>query len=189
MPLSLSASNEDDARRILFKALDLFQSASGAMMDYEIKLTRLFTQTGSVTLKGEKTYNYTKKSIIWSDGTTTWKLEPSKKTVTVFSTAHMKRKPLGSQISSVRHNCHYSYRQETGGYLVNIKSDDSKADIKEATVLINRRTFVPSQFRMKVGFVWVTVNISNFRTGNVSDAVFRFNPKNYPGCKLVDKRK
>ncbi len=189
VPFSLQAANEDEARRVLFKALDLFQNANGATMDYQMKLTRFFTQTGSVTLKGEKTYNNTKKATIWSDGTTTWKLEPSKKTVTVFATAHMKRKPLGSQINSVRHNCHYSLQQDAKNYHVHIKSNDSKADIKEAIVQIDRRTFIPSQFRMKVGIVWVTVDIFNFHIGNVPDALFRFNSHAFPGYRIIDKRK
>ena len=189
VPYSLQAGEEDTARRILFKALDLFQNPKGATMDYEIKLTRFFTQTGSVTLKGEKTYNNTKKSTLWSDGTTTWKLEPGKKTVTVFTTKHMKRRPLGSQLNSVRHNSRYSMSQDAQYYHVHIKSNDSKADIKEAEVQIDRNTFIPSQFRMKAGFVWVTVDIHNFHIKNVPDALFHFNPHAFPGYKLIDKRK
>ena len=189
LPLPLKAGREADAQSILMRSLGLLQHPNGSSFDYQMKLTRFFTQSGSLILKGKKTYGKSKKNTMWSDGTTTWKLSPDESEVVVYRTADLKRKPLGELLDEVRHNCKYNLeKSQEGTYLVHVRSLDMKSDIREATVLIDARSFVPKQFRMKVGLVWVLVDIQNFRTGNYPDSFFQYQPKEHPRAKIVDRR-
>ena len=60
--------------------------------------------------------------------------------------------------------------------------------ISEMVITINKQTYVPSQIRMFQNKQWTTIKVSNFRTANLSDALFRFNPKSYPNAEIIDLR-
>ena len=55
LPLPLKAGREADAQSILMRSLGLLQHPNGSSFDYQMKLTRFFTQSGSLILKGKKT--------------------------------------------------------------------------------------------------------------------------------------
>ena len=53
---------------------------------------------------------------------------------------------------------------------------------------VRKGSYEPVKLRIKVAFIWTTVNISNFRTGGISDADFVFPKSQYAGWKFIDKR-
>ena len=46
----------------------------------------------------------------------------------------------------------------------------------------------PLQLRVKVAFIWANVDISNFKSGGITDAMFTFPRAQYKDYKFVDKR-
>ncbi|MBQ5458631.1 MAG: hypothetical protein IIT61_07935, partial [Bacteroidales bacterium] len=66
---------------------------------------------------------------------------------------------------------------------------NAKGTIKEVQALVAYKTYAPIRLRIKVAFFWTTIQISNFKAGNISDNTFVFPRDRYKGWKFVDKRR
>ena len=64
----------------------------------------------------------------------------------------------------------------------------AKGTIKEVQALVANRTYAPIRLRIKVSFFWTTINITNFKAGNINDKTFVFPRERYKDWKFVDKR-
>jgi hypothetical protein len=71
---------------------------------------------------------------------------------------------------------------------VTIKAKKGVDGVKEAKVLLDLATHNPKRIRVKVAFLWATINISNFKSGGIDDDLFVFPRAKYSGYKFVDKR-
>ena len=60
--------------------------------------------------------------------------------------------------------------------------------MKEIRALLDKKTRDPLQLRIKVAFIWANVNISNFKSGGITDATFSFPRSEYKDYEMVDKR-
>ena len=76
----------------------------------------------------------------------------------------------------------------TGAYEIHLKAKDAKQSIKEMYITVNSKTYLPSLVKMQQGGKWSTISISNFKAQNLSDALFTFNPKQYPDAEVIDLR-
>jgi outer membrane lipoprotein-sorting protein len=181
-------SNSAIAKQILDKTLKLVQNPGGVEMNYNLKITFLYSQSGAAIIKGGKTLTSTKKTKVWFNGVTGWWLERKDNTVTVFDSKYKKHIGLGKQEYIAEHGCTYEVTNEKRGYLLRLRTKDPNLSIHEATILVDRNTYAPLQLRFKWKIFWIAVDISNFRVGNFNDNIFEFNYKAYPGVKIVDKR-
>jgi outer membrane lipoprotein-sorting protein len=186
-PLFLNAQNEALARKVMDRALALVEHSGGAKLDYEIKVTRLYTQRGTIWYKGNKSLLKAKKSTLWFDGKTVWSYNHKASEVTVSNAKQANRRGLSEMFSYTR-RAQLSLTEEPTMYRIRITSSDHNAPAHEAIALIDKKTFHPVQLRMRKSIVWITINIANFETGNWSDDMFQFNPKKYPKLKVIDKR-
>ena len=75
-----------------------------------------------------------------------------------------------------------------GSYEVHLKADSKKSGIQEMYIVVNQKTSVPSQVRMKQQKGWTTIDISNFKQAKLSDSTFRFNSKDFPDAEIIDLR-
>jgi hypothetical protein len=71
---------------------------------------------------------------------------------------------------------------------VHLKAQTASQPIKEMTITVNSKTYLPSVVKMLQGGKWTTVVISNFKAMNLSDAKFTFNSKDYPQAEVIDLR-
>jgi hypothetical protein len=55
-------------------------------------------------------------------------------------------------------------------------------------LVINQKTSVPSQVRMKQKKGWTTIDIRDFKKANLADGMFRFNSKDFPKAEVIDLR-
>ena len=60
--------------------------------------------------------------------------------------------------------------------------------MKEIRALLDKKTRDPLQLRIKVAFIWANVDISNFKSGGITDATFTFPRSEYKDYEMVDKR-
>ena len=66
-------------------------------------------------------------------------------------------------------------------------AQDKKRSIQELYITIGKN-YIPSQVKMRQGTNWITINITNFKAKNQSDAVFTFNAKEFPKAEVIDLR-
>ncbi len=84
----------------------------------------------------------------------------------------------------------YAIAEDGNNLLLLLKQKrHAKGTIKEVQAWVKRGTFDPLRLRIKVAFIWTTVNISNFRSGGISDDLFVFPRSQYKDWKFIDKRK
>lgn len=55
-------------------------------------------------------------------------------------------------------------------------------------ILVNKKTYKPSQIKLRQSNGWTTINISSLQAKTLSDATFRFNAKDYPQAEVIDLR-
>ena len=50
------------------------------------------------------------------------------------------------------------------------------------------KNYYPKTIKMRQSNGWTTINVSNFKARNLSDATFRFNAKDFPNAEVIDLR-
>ena len=73
-------------------------------------------------------------------------------------------------------------------YKVHLVAQNQGRTIKEMYITIDKRTNLPKQVKMRQANGWTTINISNFKAENQTDASFRFNAKDFPKAEVIDLR-
>lgn len=187
-------TNEQQAREVVLKALDILQNPGGASLNYKIDVS-FFHRQGYVVFKGRKFQRRTKRVIDWFDGTTYWTLNRQANTVRISVPKRNKQDEedenagLTAQMNAVRDNCRFQMTSEGANWKVVVKTDDRKAKIRHAEMWINKKTYKPSKVRFKVGLIWANITVWNVKADNYSDVNFYFHPDKYPNVKIIDKRK
>ena len=73
-------------------------------------------------------------------------------------------------------------------HVVHLSAQNKNRTVQELYITINRTTHVPSLVKMRNGTNWTTINISNFKAKNQSDATFVFRSKDFPHAEVIDLR-
>ena len=71
---------------------------------------------------------------------------------------------------------------------MHLKATDKKRSIQEMYVTVNKKTYAPSQVKMRQGTKWTTIHISQLKKANIPNATFTFPAKDYPNAEVVDLR-
>ena len=82
----------------------------------------------------------------------------------------------------------YTLKKKGNNYEIHLTAKDKKRGIQEMYLLVNQKTSVPSQIRMRQKKGWTTISISQFKQANLSDGIFRFNSKDFPNAEVIDLR-
>lgn len=181
------------AAQILQKSASALLKSGGVTASYTLK-TGGVTETGSLSVKGKKFTISSTGRTIWYDGASLWTYDPTEKEVTLTA-------PTAADVASVNPYLLVSnYKNEytarmvkgtvKGTYNVQLTPKNRQNFVKSAVLCIRASNYLP--VRMDVtdrnGTKTVIV-ISDVRTGlKLSDSVFRYSPKRFPGVKLVDLR-
>ncbi len=181
--------NAQTAKQVLDKAAAVVSNKSGAQASFTIAGENMNT-SGTIAIKGKKFHATTPQAIVWFDGKTQWTYMKKNDEVNV---AH----PDDSQLQAINpYNFIYMYKKgysytmtkKGGSYEVHLKADSKKSGIQEMYIVVNQKTSVPSQVRMKQQKGWTTIDISNFKQAKLSDSTFRFNSKDFPDAEIIDLR-
>ncbi len=182
-------SNEAQAHDILLKTLNMLQNPGGAQLSYDLKVS-FYHKSGWILLKGEKFKRSSRRTIDWYNGQTFWSMSKKTNEVTIKKPKHKMDEDVAvtSQLNFIKSGCRYSMTTEGDNYKIFVNAEAKDTKIKKAIVLINRFTYAPVQIKLKVGFIWATINMKNFKTGNYANSNFNFDPAEYKGCTIIDKR-
>lgn len=183
--LPLSAQT---AKQVLDKTAALVANKQGARAAFSIKGGN-FNTSGDIAVKGRMFRATTPQATIWFDGKTQWTYVKGNDEVNVSN-------PTESELASIN-PYHFIYMYQNGytgtvqkkgsSYEVHLKATGKKS-ISEAYVTVDRKTSAPSQIRFKQKSGWTTIDIRQFKTTKLSDAMFRFNSKDFPTAEVIDLR-
>ena len=181
--------NEQQARRIFNIAYNQVFGEQGASLTYDVNIIGIYRTQGTIWYKGNKQKFVDERVNTWNDGKTAYMAYRKKKTVEVHAANSDKKDKYSSKFKFQPDDFTYHISKEKDALLLTLKQKKkAKGSIKEVKAWVDQKTFAPKRLRIKVAFVWTTVNISNFRSGGITDDLFVFPREKFKGWKYVDKR-
>lgn len=180
--------NSRQARRIFNQAYQQVFGEQGATLHYDVNITGLYKTSGTIWYKGRKSKFEDAKMKSWNDGQVVYIVKRKKKEVEIHDAKHNKSDKYSSKFKFVPENFDYSVSEDPEGLMLTLKAKKGKKGIKEVRALVERKTYNPISVRVKISFIWTTIKISDFKSGDITDAVLRFPREDYRGYKYVDKR-
>ena len=181
--------NEQQARRIFNIAYNQVFGEQGASLTYDVNIIGIYRTQGTIWYKGNKQKFVDERVNTWNDGKTAHMAYRKKKTVEVHAANSDKKDKYSSKFKFQPDDFTYHISKEKDALLLTLKQKKkAKGSIKEVKAWVDQKTYAPKRLRIKVAFVWTTVNISNFRSGGITDDLFVFPREKFKGWKFVDKR-
>ena len=182
--------NARQARRIFNSAYQQVFGEQGATLHYDVNIIGIYKTNGTIWYKGKKSKFVDEKMNSWNDGTTVYtiKKKKRKKEVEIHSAKNNKSDKYSSKFKFEPENFNYSIAEHEDGLMLTLKARKGAKGIKEVHALVERKTYHPISVRIKIAFIWTTIKISNFKSGDITDAALRFPREDYQGYKYVDKR-
>lgn len=180
--------NSRQARRIFNQAYQQVFGEQGATLHYDVNITGLYKTSGTIWYKGRKSKFEDAKMKSWNDGQVAYIVKRKKKEVEIHDAKNNKSDKYSSKFKFVPENFDYSVSENPEGLMLTLKAKKGKKGIKEVRALVERKTYNPISVRVKIAFIWTTIKISDFKSGDITDAVLRFPREDYRGYKYVDKR-
>lgn len=181
--------NSRQARRIFNQAYQQVFGEQGATLHYDVNITGLYKTSGTIWYKGKKSKFEDAKMKSWNDGQVVYIIKKrKKKEVEIHDAKNNKSDKYSSKFKFVPENFDYSVSEDPEGLMLTLKAKKGKKGIKEVRALVERKTYNPISVRVKISFIWTTIKISDFKSGDITDAILRFPREDYQGYKYVDKR-
>ena len=180
--------NSRQARRIFNQAYQQVFGEQGATLHYDVNITGLYKTSGTIWYKGRKSKFEDAKMKSWNDGQVVYTIKRKKKEVEIHDAKNNKSDKYSSKFKFEPENFDYSVSEDPEGLMLTLKAKKGKKGIKEVRALVERKTYNPISVRVKISFIWTTIKISDFKSGDITDAVLRFPREDYQGYKYVDKR-
>lgn len=182
------SANSRQARRIFNQAYQLVFGEQGATLHYDVNITGIYKTDGTIWYKGKKSKFKDAKMDSWNDGTTVYTIKRKKQEVEIHSAKNNKSDKYSQKFKFVPDNYDYNIANDDEGLMLTLRLKKGCKGMKEVHALVARKTYHPIRLRIKVAFIWTTINISNFKSGGITDEFLRFPVEQYRDYKYVDKR-
>ena len=160
----------------------------GSTMHYNVNIASIYKTEGTIWYKGKKSRYLSKNSKAWNDGVSAYVIKNNKKEVEIYDADSPKQSRFGDTFKLDPENYTYHIAADPKGYLLTLKSKKGVKGMKELRALIDKSTRNPIQLRIKVAFVWANVDVSNFKSGGISDDLFIFPHSQYKDYEMIDRR-
>jgi hypothetical protein len=180
--------NARQARRIFNQAYQQVFCEQGATLRYDVNIIGIYKTYGTIWYKGKKSKFVDAKMNSWNDGETVYTIKKKKKEVEIHSAKNNKSDKYSSKFKFEPENFDYSIANDERGLMLILKAKKGAKGIKEIHALVKRQSYEPISLRIKIAFIWTTINISNFKSGGITDEMLRFPAEKYKDYKFVDKR-
>lgn len=179
--------NSRQARRVFNQAYNQVFGPDGSTLHYDVNIIGIYKTNGTIWIKEKKSKFEDAKMKSWNDGTTVHTVKRKKREVEIYSAANNKQDKHSRKFKFDPENFDYSIAEDPQGLKLTLKAKKGVKGIKEAHVLLTRKTYYPISVRIKIAFIWTTIKISDFQLG-VTDEVLLFPKEKYKDYKFVDKR-
>jgi hypothetical protein len=180
--------NAQQARRMFMETYNKIFGDEGATLHYKVNIVGIYKTEGTIWMKQKKSKFIDEKCIAWNDDVTYTRLEHKKNRITIYDAHARERDKYSSKFSFSPENYTYSIKNDKKGYAITLKAKKGVKGIKEARVMLDKKSHYPTSIRIKVGIFHTTIRISNFQAGGIDDSLFEFPREKYTHCEFVDKR-
>lgn len=191
-----------NARSILDKASEAFLQSGGVTANFtlntkEVKSTQIFSQDGTVHMKGDKFKIEVPDAITWFDGKTQWIYVKDTEEVNVSN-------PTGNELQAISpsilfslykigYDLKYNGEKKINGKTVlqvEMTAQNKKNDLKKVIVSVYKLDNTFAKIVLYDGNnMENTLLINTYKKDNtLSDSSFVFNKKEYPEAEIIDLR-
>ena len=185
---SNDSPNAQQARRMFNETWQMVYGLQGSQLHYAVNIIGIYKTEGTIWIKEKKSKFADQKAIAWNDDVTYYKLERKKKTVTIYDAHSDERDKTAAKFKFVPDNYTYSIKNDKRGYAITLKAKKGVKGIKEARVMLDKKTRYPLSVRIKIGIFHTTIKISDFKVGGITDDLFVFPKEQYKDYEFIDKR-
>lgn len=182
------SNNATVARQVFNKAYELVFGQQGCSLKYDVNLIGLYRTNGAIWYKGQKSKFIESRYLAWNDGKSYFLVDTKKKTVTAHKAVSDKKDKYSSNFKFSPEDYNYSLESTKEGYLITLKLKQGRKGMKLVKAVVNKKTYAPINLKIKVAFFWAHINISDFKSGSINDAIFKFPQKQYANYEYIDKR-
>ncbi|MBR1469970.1 MAG: cell envelope biogenesis protein LolA [Prevotella sp.] len=185
------AQKAAEARKILDKTAAVVGYKGGASASFKITSAKIGSTTGTIAIKGKKFHARTPQAIVWFDGKTQWSYMKSTDEVNIFTPTEAQQMAMNPYQFINLYKQGYTLSM-TGNdrnfYNIRLVAQNKSRSAQELYIKVNKKTYTPTQVRMREGTTWTTIDISNFQAKTQSDATFVFKAKDFPTAEVIDLR-
>lgn len=181
--------NAKQAHRIFMDIYGKLFGEEGGTLHYKVNIIGIYKTEGTIWMRQKKSKFIDERYIAWNDDVTYYRLERKKNRVTIYDAHSDERDKYATKFKFEPDNYTYSIKDEKKkGIAITLKAKKGVKGIKEARVMLERNTLMPTSIRIRLGIFHTTIKISNFKLGGISDEMFKFPKEQYKHCEYVDKR-
>lgn len=183
------AQNAAQARKVLDKAATIIGRKGGATANFSIS-GKYGNTNGTIAIKGNKFRATTSDAIVWYDGKTEWTYIKRNEEVNVSTPTEAQQQAMNPYkfITIYKNGFNMSVTSTASDHNIHLVAQNQGRTIKEMYITVDKRTNLPKQVKMRQQNGWSTINITNFKAIDQSDATFRFNSKDFPHAEVIDLR-
>lgn len=189
---SIAAEKEhkgEEARELFDKVFNMVFGPEGSSLSYSVNIVGLYKTQGDVVYKDKKINYEEKRFAAWEDGKVAYMVDKEKKKVDIHDFDDDKKDKYLSMFKYDLNNFAYSYRVKGDYYELTAKVKNSKFfGIRSVTALVRKSNLHPVSLSIKLAFLTTTVQISNFRSGNIDESVFTFPKHRFTDYQYIDHR-
>ena len=182
-------ANTRQARRMFDEVYEKVFGQQGASMHYKVNVANIYKTEGTIWYKGKKSKYASKSSKSWNDAVTAYVVKDDKRRVEIFRGDDPKQSRFGDDFKFEPDNYTYHIANDPEGYLITLNVKKGKKGMKEIRALLDKKTRDPLQLHIKVAFFWAHVDISQFKSGGMTDDIFVFPRAQFKDYEFIDKRK
>ena len=189
---SIAAEKEhkgEEARELFDKVFNMVFGPEGSSLSYSVNIVGLYKTQGDVVYKDKKINYEEKRFAAWEDGKVAYMVDKEKKKVDIHDYDDDKKDKYLSMFKYDLNNFAYSYKVKGDYYELTAKVKNSKFfGIRSVTALVRKSNLHPVSLSIKLAFLTTTVQISNFRSGNIDESVFTFPKHRFTDYQYIDHR-
>ena len=184
------AQTANEAKKVLDKTASVVGRKGGASASFKVSSSKYGNTSGTISIKGNKFHAKTPQAIVWFDGKTQWTYMNSTEEVNIISPNEAQQAAMNPYqfINLYKSGFDMSMKTVSGYYQVHLTAQNKKRSVQEMYININKKTYIPSQVKMRQGSSWTTIDISNFKASNQPNSLFSFNAKDFPKAEVIDLR-
>lgn len=188
--ITVNAQNATKARKVLDKTAAEVGNKGGATADFTLTNKKVGSVSGSLSIKGNMFHAVTGNAIVWYNGKTQWSYLKSTEEVNVTTPTEAQQMKMNPYrfINMYKSGYDLGLSEKGGKYWVHLNAQNKQRSVQELYILIDAKSYRPSQVKMRQGNEWTTITIRNFKAKNIANSTFSFNAKDYPKAEVIDLR-
>ncbi len=178
------------ARQVLDKCAATVSAKDGVQAKFTMQSAQYGSTSGTIAVKGRMFQASTPVSSMWFDGKTLWTYMSKNDEVNVTTPSESQLQALNPYnfINLYKQGFKYTMTKSGTAFNVHLTATDQKRKIRELFIIVDQKTYHPTEVKMLQNQKWTTFTISDLKAQQLSDAMFRFNSKDFPSAEVIDLR-